>query len=221
MLIHKGTISAQCAHLRTGIRMLSRQRSELGKMTKLAGQEIRFVSAPTLETVRLRLRSHLLSDFQHCAALWADPLVTRYIGGAPQSREDSWSRLLRYVGHWHLLGFGYWVAEERVSGTFVGELGFADYRRDLDPTLDGIPEAGWVFAPSVQGKGYATEAVQAILSWGEMYLSSSQTACLIHPDNAPSLRVAQKCGYIEKGRTSYKNRATIVLFRNHQRGAIA
>lgn len=169
--------------------------------------------APTLETVRLRLRGHRLDDFPHCATLWGDPFVTRYICGAPQSQEDSWGRLLRYAGHWSLLGFGYWVAEEKVSGAFVGELGFADYKRDLDPPLECIPEAGWVFASSAHGKGYATEAVQAILSWGERYLPSSQTACLIHPDNAPSLRVAQKCGYRERFRTSYKNNPIIVLFR--------
>ena len=123
-------------------------------------------------------------------------------------------RLLRYAGHWSLLGFGYWVAEERATGAFVGELGFADYRRDMEPRLDDIPEAGWVFASAAHGNGYATEAVQAILAWGKNHFASPQTACLIHPDNAPSLRVAEKCGYRENVRTSYKGEPTILLIRN-------
>ena len=171
------------------------------------------MNAPILETTRLRLRGHRLEDFQQCAALWADPLVTRYIGGRPLSREDSWTRLLRYVGHWSLLGFGYWVAEEKATGAFVGEVGFADYKRELQPRLDDIPEAGWVFASAAHGKGYATEAVQMIVAWAEGNLTSSRTACLIHPDNAPSLRVAEKCGYRENLRTSYKDEPTILLIR--------
>jgi len=71
---------------------------------------------PVLQTDRLILRGHGIEDFKHCAALWADPLVTRYITGTPLSREECWSRLLRNAGHWTMLGFGYWIAEEKRSG---------------------------------------------------------------------------------------------------------
>jgi len=64
-----------------------------------------------IETARLRLRGHGLEDTERMAALWSDAEVTRYIGGRPQTAEESWSRLLRYAGHWRLLGFGYWVVE--------------------------------------------------------------------------------------------------------------
>jgi RimJ/RimL family protein N-acetyltransferase len=92
--------------------------------------------------------------------MWADPQVTRYIGGKPLTEEECWSRLLRYVGHWAWMGFGYWVAEEKETGNFVGEIGFADHKRDLEPSLKGVPEIGWVFASHVHGRGYATEAVR-------------------------------------------------------------
>jgi len=94
---------------------------------------------PVLETERLKLRGHGLEDFVHCGAMWADPEVTRYIGGKPYTEEQSWARLLRYAGHWSLLGFGYWVVEEKTVGNFIGEVGFADYKRDLQP-LRGIPK---------------------------------------------------------------------------------
>jgi RimJ/RimL family protein N-acetyltransferase len=77
------------------------------------------VQVPVLETERLKLRGHRLDDFAPCAAMWADPLVTRHIGGIPLSAEESWTRLLRYVGHWALLGFGYWVVEEKATGNFA------------------------------------------------------------------------------------------------------
>src|SRR5579864_5518349 len=91
------------------------------------------LEVPVLETERLRLRGHRLEDFVQSAAMWGDPKVTQYIGGKPLTEEECWTRLLRYAGHWSLLGFGYWVAEEKASGNFVGEVGFADYKRDLQP----------------------------------------------------------------------------------------
>lgn len=168
----------------------------------------------TLTTPRLHLRPHILSDFPSSAALWADPVVTQYIGGRPFSREESWARFLRYAGHWLVLGFGYWVIEERETGRFLGEIGFADYRRDIEPAIDGIPELGWALTPSAHGHGYATEAAQAALAWAQTNLEARRTACLIHPGNAPSLRVAQKCGFQEHARTTYKAQPTILFERS-------
>ena len=168
---------------------------------------------PVLETSRLILRGHRFDDFAQCAAMWVDPQVTRYIGGKPLTEEECWSRLLRYVGHWAWMGFGYWVAEEKETGNFVGEIGFADYRRDLEPALKGVPEIGWVLASHAHGRGYATEAVHAAVAWGDMHFSSEQTFCIIAPENAASIRVAVKCGYREFKATSYKGQPTLMFVR--------
>jgi RimJ/RimL family protein N-acetyltransferase len=168
---------------------------------------------PVLETERLTLRGHRVEDFADCLALWTDPQVTRFIGGRPSTQEEVWSRLLRYIGHWSLLGFGYWAVEERATGRFIGELGFADFKRQIEPSLDGIPEAGWALSPSVHGRGYATEAVQAILAWGDRHFGSARTACIIAPENWASIRVAEKCGYREFQRTTYKDNPTIMYMR--------
>jgi RimJ/RimL family protein N-acetyltransferase len=145
--------------------------------------------------------------------MWADPAVTRHIGGRPFTEEESWTRLLRYVGHWDLLGFGYWVVEEKAMGGFAGEIGFADYKRNLEPSLAGVPEIGWVLAPQAQGRGYATEAARAVIAWGDAHLGSSRTACIVHPDNLPSIRVAEKCGYQESLRTTYRGQPTTLFLR--------
>ncbi len=145
--------------------------------------------------------------------MWADPAVTRYICGKPLSEEESWARLLRYVGHWALLDFGYWVVEEKETGNFAGEIGFADYKRNMEPSLDGTPEIGWVLASKSHGKGYATEAVRAAVTWGDQRFERSRTACLIHPENLASIRVAQKCGYREFQRAIYKAQPTTVFVR--------
>ena len=86
---------------------------------------------PIVETERLRLRGHTLGDFAHTRALWGDAAVVTYMGGKPFTPEECWTRFLRYVGHWSVLGFGYWVVEEKATGDFVGEVGFGNFKRDI------------------------------------------------------------------------------------------
>jgi RimJ/RimL family protein N-acetyltransferase len=171
------------------------------------------MTIPILETERVRLRGHRIDDFAPSAAMWADTVVTRYFGGKPFSGEESWTRFLRYAGHWLVMGFGYWVVEEKATGDFVGEVGFADYKRDLEPSLQGTPEIGWVLASQVHGKGYATEAARAAIAWGERHFGAIRTACIIHPDNIPSIRVAEKCGYREFQLTTYKGQPAMLFVR--------
>jgi RimJ/RimL family protein N-acetyltransferase len=172
---------------------------------------------PALETDRLKLRPHRPDDFAACAAMWADPGVTRYIGGQPLTEEEVWARLLRYAGHWVWLGFGYWAIEEKATGNFVGELGFADFHRDIQPSLNGVPELGWILAAAAHGKGYATEAVRAAVAWGDQHLQGGRTVCLIHPENLASMRVAEKCGYKEFHRTIYKHHTAVMFERPESR----
>jgi RimJ/RimL family protein N-acetyltransferase len=170
------------------------------------------VTIPLLETERLLLRGHGMEDFTGSAAMWADPKVTRYIMERPLTEEECWTRFLRYAGHWAVMGFGYWVVVNKHDGEFIGEAGFADYKRAIQPSLDGMPEAGWVFASQTHGKGYATEAVSAITAWGDVHFKTA-TACIIAPENAASVRVAMKCGYREAQRTAYHGHATVMYFR--------
>jgi RimJ/RimL family protein N-acetyltransferase len=168
---------------------------------------------PVLETERLMLRAHRLDDFPPCAAMWADPAVSRQLGRKPFTEEESWTRLLRYVGHWSLLGFGYWVVEEKASGKFAGEVGFADYKREMDSPVKELPEIGWVLPTWAHGRGDATEAARAALHWGDEHFSPPRTTCIVSPDNLPSIRVAEKCGYRDLQLSSYKGQPTIVFVR--------
>jgi RimJ/RimL family protein N-acetyltransferase len=61
------------------------------------------------------------------------------------------------------MGFGFWVVREKSTGRFVGEVGLANFRRDIEPSLGESKEAGWVLSPWAHGKGFATEAVRAAL----------------------------------------------------------
>jgi len=127
--------------------------------------------------------------------MWSDPAVVRYTIGEPSPPQRTWLRILAYRGHWALLGYGYWAVEEKNSGCFVGELGFADFKREIVPSIEGVPELGWALIPQFHGKGYATEALGAAVAWGDHHLAQRRTVCIIHRDNQRSFRVAEKLGY--------------------------
>ena len=170
------------------------------------------MNVPIIETERLILRGHRLDDFPALAALWGDEEVTRHIGGRPSTRDESWARLLRYGGHWQLLGYGYWAVEWKQGQRFVGDVGFADWHRDIRPALDGMPEGGWVFAPETHGRGIATEAAHAALAWLDGHCAAQTTSCIISPENIASIRVAEKLGYREFARSEFKG-STVIQFR--------
>jgi RimJ/RimL family protein N-acetyltransferase len=154
------------------------------------------IGAPTLETQRLILRAHRRDDYDALHAVWSDPVVTRFIGGRPSSGQDSWFRLMRYLGHWPLLGYGYFAATEKATGAYVGDVGIANHMRGLHEDFDGVPETGWVLAPHAFGKGYATEAATAVLNWFEATHGKGRTVCMIETPHAVSHNVARKLGYV-------------------------
>jgi RimJ/RimL family protein N-acetyltransferase len=170
-------------------------------------------SPPVLTTARLTLSPPETSDFEDSAAMWSDPLVVRHFGGRTSTPEESWARLLRARGLWPLLGYGYWAVRETATGRYVGEVGFADFHRGIEPSINGVPEIGWVLASWAHGQGLASEAVAAGLSWGLGQWGDAPVVCIIDPANAPSLKLACKMGFLEVARTTYKDSPTVLLQR--------
>jgi RimJ/RimL family protein N-acetyltransferase len=173
---------------------------------------VKKTAVPVIETKRLMMRAHTADDLAAAAAMWADPVVTRHIGGKPSAEPQTWSRLLNYAGLWALLGYGYWAVEEKSSGRYIGDVGFADFKRGL-PAIAGVPELGWALVSSAHGKGYATEAARAACDWGDKRFNPRRTVCMIDPGNTASVRVAEKCGFRKFKRATYKDAPTILFAR--------
>ncbi|MDK1376280.1 MULTISPECIES: GNAT family N-acetyltransferase [unclassified Sinorhizobium] len=175
-------------------------------------------SVPTIETERLLLRPYRRDDFAAYTALFADEEVTRYIGGIPYSREQSWTRFLRQVGMWHYFGFGFFAIQEKATGAFIGEAGFHDAHRMITPSLEGTMEMGWALSPRAHGKGLATEAVTAALAWADRQFPALKKTCVIDVGNQASIRVAAKHGFLEFWRTTYHGNH-VILFERHLKSA--
>jgi RimJ/RimL family protein N-acetyltransferase len=74
---------------------------------------------PVIETDRLLLRAPSADDLAASTEMWSNPEVVRHIGGKPFTREDVWGRILRGLGLWSMLGYGYWAVYDKASGRFV------------------------------------------------------------------------------------------------------
>lgn len=142
-----------------------------------------------------------------------DAEVMRHLTGAGIAREDAWRRLLQGPGLWAMLGYGYWSVERRSDGRYIGQLGFADFKRDMEPSLEGLPEMGWLFAAEVHGQGFASEGVAAALAWADEALKEQEIVAIISPANAPSIRLAERVGFVRSEETRYKSEATLVFRR--------
>ncbi|WP_017316301.1 GNAT family N-acetyltransferase [Mastigocladopsis repens] len=151
---------------------------------------------PQLETQRLLLRGFREEDLGAYAEMCSNADVMRYIAaGKPLSREESWRNMAMIVGHWQLRGYGMWAVEERSSGEMIGRIGC------WQP--EGWPgfEIGWTLRRGYWGRGFATEAAKAAMDYAFGNLQQSHVISLIRPENAPSIRVAQKLGEKPQGKT--------------------
>lgn len=145
-----------------------------------------------IETPRLLLRLPVEADLDEWAAMAADPALTAYIGG-PQPYTLVWRTLATMRGSWALRGYGLFSVIERESGRWAGCVG------PWHPPGWPGHEVGWRLAAWATGKGYATEAARRACDWAHEYLGWSEILHPIHPDNAPSIRVAQRLGAISAG----------------------
>jgi RimJ/RimL family protein N-acetyltransferase len=173
-------------------------------------------SIPVLETERLRLRPFQATDLDAQAQMLGDSQVVRFLGGRASTREEAWRKMLTGPGMWQFMGFGYWAVERKEDGAYIGQTGFADFKRDLKPSIEGLPEMGWLFASHAHGKGYAREAIAAGLDWADEALQGQDVVAIINPDNLPSIRVAEKTGFTERMEAMY-GEEPILLFRRPSR----
>ena len=153
------------------------------------------IAATELETERLRFRMLRESDFPTYEKWCANIEVMRYLGGKTLDRVQAWRHLAQQVGHWVFRGYGYYAVEEKATGNFIGRVGFTNQI--------GWPgfELGWTIAPEYQGRGYATEAARMLLPYAFDVLDQPHVISLIHPDNSPSRKVAEKLGEKIEGDT--------------------
>jgi RimJ/RimL family protein N-acetyltransferase len=120
----------------------------------------------------------------------ADPEVREHLG-PPLTAERAAAMARSFQDGLDRNGFGFWAAEVRGSGEFIGFTG-------LDPVDDGMPftgvEAGWRLARSAWGHGYATEAAMAALEYGFATVGLPEILAVTTTMNLRSQAVMRRIG---------------------------
>ncbi|WP_299935686.1 GNAT family N-acetyltransferase [uncultured Pelagimonas sp.] len=142
--------------------------------------------APILDTPRLRLRPHVMSDMDAFATFFegtrADHLTK------PQNTSHLWYIFTSEVGSWELIGIGGWAIETR-DGQLIGQVAITQ-----PPHFDER-EIGWILFDGFEGQGYALEAATAALHWA--WEQDMQTlVSYIEKDNTRSIALAERLGAV-------------------------
>jgi RimJ/RimL family protein N-acetyltransferase len=148
-----------------------------------------------ISTQRLRLRPFVPGDAEAVFAVFSDPEVGRWIGGAHDRVERSRDLIDLNRRHEERHGYGMWAVEERASGALVGEAGLQLLEREGPET-----EIGWVIGRPWWRRGYATEAASAWLDVAFGRLGLDAVLATVLPGNAASAAVAARLGMTPAGR---------------------
>ena len=145
-------------------------------------------TAPVIRTDRLRLRGHVMADFEPLYALFASDRA-RYMDG-PIPARDTWFWVAAEVGSWPLQGIGSWGIERQSDGAFLGQVGINK------PQHFPEREIGWVLLQAFEGHGYAREAAEAALGWARTQRFDTLVS-YIDRENARSVALARRLGATE------------------------
>ena len=161
----------------------------------------------SLRSERLLLRPFQGSDLDALARLNANPLFMRHMGPV-MTRDDSWRQLAMLIGHWELRGYGLWAVEYQER--LIGRIGL--YQPEGWPDL----EIGWALDPDFWGRGLATEGASTALGQSTQVLGRNDPVSVIRPDNAASIRVAEKLGGRYERRWQLRDQE-VAIYRYHRR----
>ncbi len=151
--------------------------------------------APTelrLLTERLEVRLLEESDFEAMTAYRGDPEVCRFLPFPPQTVDDIRGRMGDLIGNTSLEGADAGVIVgiiRREDGLLIGDLVLFHLQAE-----HGTAEVGWVIRPDASGRGYATEAVRALLDAAFRSYGLRRVIARIDAENTASARLAERVG---------------------------
>jgi RimJ/RimL family protein N-acetyltransferase len=171
-----------------------------------------------IESERLVLRRITPDDYDFFARLHATPEVVRYImNGQPRSAEESRAWVER-VAMYPRANLGFLAVVRRSDGRLIGRCGLSELvveakaapgmiprgwfdraQAPADIALLETPDLGYTLDPASWGHGYATEAARCVFEYARAHLEWPRIVSVIHPDNARSLRVAERSGLRRDG----------------------
>jgi RimJ/RimL family protein N-acetyltransferase len=150
---------------------------------------------PTLATDRLLLRWLVPADAPALFAIFGDPEVCRYWSRPPLDDLAGAEALQREIAAlFAARTLLQWGVVERATGALVGTATLAA----LEPA-HGRAEVGYALARAVWGRGYAAEALAALVAFAFEALALHRLEADVDPRNARSVRALERAGFVREG----------------------
>ncbi|WP_295177096.1 GNAT family N-acetyltransferase [Shimia sp.] len=167
---------------------------------------------PTLETARLSLRPIRLTDFDTFFAILSSERAVFMEG--PFDRDEAWSEFTQCVSGWMLRGVGYFTILKRDTGAILGFVGLGMEFGDQEHEL------GYFLTEEAEGKGYATEAAEAVRDFGLGQQELPSLVSYVDLPNTQSAAVADRLGSKRDAQAEAKFAEPVQVWR-HQLEAYA
>ncbi|HEY6608396.1 MAG TPA: GNAT family N-acetyltransferase [Candidatus Limnocylindria bacterium] len=151
-----------------------------------------------IDTGRLRLRSLTETDAEALHRIYGDAETMRYVGrsGQPTSDLDATRHALAYLrDHEARHGFSLWAVDEPNGDDLVALCGLL-LVEGTGPEI----EAAYLVRRDRWRRGYATEALGAVLPLASGPLSLERVIALAWAENDPSRMVMERAGMRADGR---------------------
>lgn len=144
-----------------------------------------------ITTDRLLLTPPTLDDVPAIFRLRTDPEVAVHLNRKLQtSVEEAEAFIVKLntgfdEGKWH-----YWLVKSKEEGTFLGTICLWNFSEDRLSA-----EVGYELLPEYQGKGFASEALEAVLGFGFNILGLGRIDAIIEAPNGRSISLAERFGF--------------------------
>lgn len=148
------------------------------------------------ETERLVLRTIEESDAAEQMRLLNTPTVMARLGGVKELHEIE-AKHAKGRAMYAREGFSFLFMIEKASGEMVGHCGMKRVDNPLAPNV-GDHEVGWLVREDRWRRGYAEEAMRAVLEWAFTRIGAPHVVALTSLANAGSWKLMEKLGMVRR-----------------------
>ena len=148
------------------------------------------------ETDRLILRTIEESDAAEQYRLLNTPAVMARLGG-PKELHEIEAKHAKAIQWYATCGFSFLMLVEKDTGELVGHAGIKLVDNPLAKN-QGDHEIGWLIREDRWRRGYAEEAVRAILDWAFGRVDAPQVVALTSDLNVASWKLMEKLGMVRR-----------------------